>query len=477
MLQQQFNGSKEIFRSAFPCLADIQPETWMGRRRRSHSNHQKGEVLKFRNFQFNARINTAISTLGFSTPTPIQQQAIPPILQAKDLLGIAQTGTGKTAAFMLPSIQRLLDSSARGTRVLVLAPTRELAEQTQEFTQRIIRGTGLKSLAVYGGVSKQKQVNQLRNGVDIIIACPGRLLDLVADRAVSLSRIEILVLDEADHMLDKGFLPDLRRIVKLLPNRRQSLVFSATMPEEMQRLAESILHNPVRIQIAPTGEKRKIAHTAYRVAQNRKTDLLLHLLRDNDMATTLIFTRTKYKARNLATRLEKAGFKATSLQGNLSQSRRQHALDGFRDGSFSILVATDIAARGIDVEDISHVVNFDMPDTTETYIHRSGRTGRAMRSGIAWSFVTPDDSRMRKNIERVLGQSMTDERIVLPARDRQGTPQQRKADAVTSRQQRPHNNNKKTRRTGARRTSTTKQSRSSGSTNVFGMQRKGAAQA
>lgn len=370
--------------------------------------------MKFNDFQFNNQINKAISKLGYTVPTPVQQHAIGPILQGKDILGIAQTGTGKTAAFMLPTVQRLLTHSISGIRVLVLAPTRELAEQIQDFTNHLTEGTRLKSLAVYGGVSKQKQVSRLRAGVDIVIACPGRLLDLVHDGAVNLASVEVLILDEADHMLDKGFLPDLRRIIKLLPTTRQSLVFSATMPGEIQHLTETILKNPVKVQIAPTGEKRKIAHKAYMVEQPKKTALLLHLLNNNAMSSTLIFTRTKYKARNLANRLEMAGFKATSLQGNLSQNRRQQALDGFKDGTFSILVATDIAARGIDVDDISHVINFDMPDTTETYIHRSGRTGRAMRSGIAWSFVTAEDMKMRTSIERVLAQNMTEERVALP---------------------------------------------------------------
>ncbi|MFV0438955.1 MAG: DEAD/DEAH box helicase [Desulfopila sp.] len=358
--------------------------------------------MPFNSFSFNEHLVRAIDRCGFLTPTPIQQQAIPPIQSGRDLLGLAQTGTGKTAAFTLPMVQHLMQTPARSTaiRALVIAPTRELAEQINDFTAQIIDGTGLRSLAIYGGVSKPAQVARLRTGVDIVVACPGRLLDILNDREIDLDKVEILVLDEADHMFDKGFLPDIRRILSRLPRKRQTQVFSATMPDEIRHLAEDILNRPVRVQISPSRSIGSIAHRLYSLEQSEKTALLIHLLKSEAMATTLVFTRTKYRARNLARKLVQSGFKATSLQGNLSQNRRQQALNGFKDGTYTILVATDIAARGIDVDGISHVINFDMPDTVEAYIHRTGRTGRAERSGEALSFATDEDKRMVRLIER-----------------------------------------------------------------------------
>ena len=362
--------------------------------------------MSFKSFTFHPLIQQAILRCGYATPTPIQQQAIPAILQQHDLLGLAQTGTGKTAAFMLPAVQHLLQRSAKHVRVLVIAPTRELAEQINAFAEQVIAATRLRSLAVYGGVSKQTQINRIRSGVDIVVACPGRLLDLHNDRAIDLSHVEMLILDEADHMFDKGFLPDIRRILRHLPAKRQSLVFSATMPAEIRHLAEDILHEPVTVQINPTRSVDSIDHLLYLVEQGNKTGLLEQLLREEKMATTLVFTRTKHKAKNLAKRLVHSGFRATSLQGNLSQNKRQQALDGFKTGEFNVLVATDIAARGIDVTGISHVVNYDMPDTAEAYIHRTGRTGRASRTGEALTFATVEDRRMLKAIEQVLDKHM-----------------------------------------------------------------------
>jgi superfamily II DNA/RNA helicase len=344
---------------------------------------------------------------GYTIPTPIQQQAIPPILDRRDLLGLAQTGTGKTAAFALPMVQHLMREPGQHVRALILAPTRELAEQINEFICSITTGTRLRSVTVYGGVSKQAQINKIRKGVDIVVACPGRLLDLHNEKTIDLGRVETLVLDEADHMFDKGFLPDIRRILRQLPKQRQSLVFSATMPAEIRHLAEEILHDPVTVQINPSRSVDTIAHLLYPVEQGQKTDLLMHLLKEETMATTLVFTRTKHKAKNLASKLVQAGFKATSLQGNLSQNKRQQALDGFKNGSFTVLVATDIAARGIDVTGISHVVNYDMPDTAEAYIHRTGRTGRATRTGEAMTFATSEDGRMVRVIEQVLDTRMS----------------------------------------------------------------------
>lgn len=369
--------------------------------------------MSFNSFSFHPQIQQAILRCGYATPTPIQQQAIPSILKRRDLLGLAQTGTGKTAAFILPTVQHLLQRSVKHVRVLILAPTRELAEQINAFAERITASTSLRSLAVYGGVSKQAQINRIRSGVDIVVACPGRLLDLHNDRAIDLSHVEILILDEADHMFDKGFLPEIRRILRQLPTQRQSLVFSATMPAEIRHLAEDILHDPVTVQINPTRSVESIDHLLYLVEQGQKTDLLVQLLQEEKMATTLVFTRTKHKAKNLAQRLARSGFRATSLQGNLSQNRRQQALDGFKTGEFNVLVATDIAARGIDVTGISHVVNYDMPDTAEAYIHRTGRTGRASRTGEALTFATVEEKRMLRAIEQVLNKNMQRQSIAL----------------------------------------------------------------
>jgi len=362
--------------------------------------------MSFTHFRLNEHLAHSVKRCGFTTPTPIQQQAIPPILAGHDLLGLAQTGTGKTAAFILPTLQRLMAKSSTHIRALILAPTRELAEQINEFTHTVLEKSPFRSMAIYGGVSKSVQIAKLRRGVDVVIACPGRLLDIINDRAIDLSQVEVLILDEADHMFDKGFLPDIRRILSRLPNKRQNLVFSATMPPAIRQLCEKLLVDPVKVQINPSRSAGSITHGLFAVHQDQKTDLLMHLLKDESMATTLVFTRTKHKAKNLALKLSKSGFKATSLQGNLSQNKRQQALNGFKDGSYTILVATDIAARGIDVTGISHVINYDMPDTAEAYIHRTGRTGRATRNGEALTFATSSDTHLIQVIERSLDEPM-----------------------------------------------------------------------
>lgn len=362
--------------------------------------------MSFNEFQFHPKISAGITACGYTAPTPIQKEAIPSILAGRDMLGLAQTGTGKTAAFVLPILQRLQDGPRKIVRALIVAPTRELAEQIHTNICQMGKQTGLRSVVVYGGVGKQPQISKIRSGAEIIVACPGRLLDLLSDKAFNLRSVEVLVLDEADHMFDKGFLPDIRRIIKQLPTKRQSLVFSATMPQEIRHLAEDILYKPVTVQINHTLPAPTISHDLYQVAKAKKTSLLKSIIAERDMACTLVFTRTKYKAKSLALVLEKAGFCATSLQGNLSQQKRQQAMDGFRDGTFKILVATDIAARGIDVLGISHVINYDVPDTAETYTHRTGRTGRATRSGQALTFADRDDSKMVSLIERNLGKKM-----------------------------------------------------------------------
>lgn len=363
--------------------------------------------MSFNEFQLHPKISAGIAACGYTSPTPIQKEAIPAILAGRDMLGLAQTGTGKTAAFVLPILQRLQEGPRKVIRALLVAPTRELAEQIHANICQMGKQTGLRSVVVYGGVGKQPQISRIRSGAEIIVACPGRLLDLLNDKAFTLRGVEVLVLDEADHMFDKGFLPDIRRIIEQLPTKRQSLVFSATMPQEIRHLVEDILTRPVTVQINHTLPAPTISHELYQVVKAQKTALLKSILAEPDMACTLVFTRTKHKAKSLALTLEKAGFSAASLQGNLSQPKRQQAMDGFRDGRFKILVATDIAARGIDVHNISHVINYDVPDTAETYTHRTGRTGRATRSGQALTFADNDDSRMVSLIERQLGKKMT----------------------------------------------------------------------
>jgi ATP-dependent RNA helicase RhlE len=369
--------------------------------------------MSFKDFKFHPKVNAGIDACGYTAPTPIQKEAIPPILAGRDIFGLAQTGTGKTAAFVLPLLQRLLDGPRKRVRALIVAPTRELVDQIHDNIGRMAKETGLRSVVIYGGVGKQSQIRTIRAGVEIVVACPGRLLDLLNEKAINLSAVEVLVLDEADHMFDKGFLPDIRRIIRQLPKERQSLVFSATMPKEIRLLAEKILQNPATVQINHTLPVQTISHVLFQVAKEQKTSLLKSIIQEREMTTTLIFTRTKHKAKSLALHLQKAGYSAASLQGNLSQQKRQQALDGFRDGTFKILVATDIAARGIDVLGISHVINYDVPNTAETYTHRTGRTGRAARTGQAFSFVSREDSKMISLIERNLGKKML--REVTPA--------------------------------------------------------------
>jgi superfamily II DNA/RNA helicase len=367
------------------------------------SNHRIFYV-DFNTFSFDDRIMAGIRSAAYVTPTPIQEQAIAPVLKGRDVLGLAQTGTGKTAAFALPLLQRLLDADAgkRGpVRVLVLAPTRELALQIHESFVTLGRQTGIRSAAVFGGVGVNPQVKALRQAT-VAVACPGRLLDLINRGEADVSQVESLVLDEADHMLDMGFLPDLRKILAKLPTRRQNLLFSATMPGEIRSLAESILRDPEEVQVANTAPPKRISHALYPVPSHLKTGLLETFLKGNDHQSVLVFTRTKHRAKSLARKLEARGWQATSLQGNLSQNRRQEALDGFRTGKYRIMVATDIAARGIDCSRVSHVVNFDIPDTVETYTHRIGRTGRAERSGSAMTMVTEDDMGQVRAIERVM---------------------------------------------------------------------------
>jgi len=317
-------------------------------------------------------------------------------------MGLAQTGTGKTAAFVLPILNRLMGNKCGCLRALIMAPTRELAEQIHQAIEILGHKTRLKSVAIYGGVGINPQIKNLKRA-DIVVACPGRLLDHISRHTVNFSRLEVLVTDEADQLLDMGFLPDIKRILTHLPQKRQTLLFSATMPTEIRRLAKDILRNPVTVQIGTTAPADTVSHALYPVAQHLKTALLLNLLGTTSIRSVLVFTRTKHRAKSLGKKLAVAGYRSASLQGNLSQGKRQAALDGFRDGTFQILVATDIAARGIDVTRISHVINYDIPSTPEAYIHRIGRTGRATHSGEALTLITGDDRDMVRAINRIIG--------------------------------------------------------------------------
>jgi len=362
--------------------------------------------MSFQKFNFHPQVTAGVNLAGYTLPTPIQEQAIPEVLKGRDVMGLAQTGTGKTAAFVLPILHRLMQGERGRVRALIIAPTRELAEQIHESICQLGRLTRLKSITVYGGVGANPQIEKLRQGVEIVVACPGRLLDHINQGTINLTNLDVLVLDEADQMFDMGFLPDIRRILKHLPQQRQTLLFSATMPDDIRRLANDILTKPVTVQVDSIAPPVTVSHALYPVAQHLKTALLLELLRHTDTESVLVFTRTKHRAKRLGEQLEKSGYKAASLQGNLSQNRRQAALDGFRDGSYQILVATDIAARGIDVSQISHVVNYDIPDTAEAYIHRIGRTGRAARSGDAFTMVTSEDAVMVRTIEKKLNSQL-----------------------------------------------------------------------
>jgi ATP-dependent RNA helicase RhlE len=374
--------------------------------------------LNFDHFSLDPRINAGITSVGFKTPTPIQLKAIPAILNGQDILGLAQTGTGKTAAFILPILQRLTKGPRGKIRVLIVAPTRELAEQIYQASIDLGKRTQVRSITIYGGVSKNNQIEQIKRGAEIVVACPGRLLDIVGDGCIDLSHVEVLVLDEADRMCDMGFLPDIRRIIRLLPKKRQTLFFSATMPEDIRMLSNSILNNPTRVQIGIIAPAKTVSHALYPVSEGLKKYLLLAILEQTATGRVLVFTRTKRRARFLARDLENLKYRVSALQGNMSQNRRQRAIDGFRNGKFDILVATDIAARGIDVSKISHVINYDMPDTVDAYTHRIGRTGRALKKGEAFTFAVPEDDPIIRTIEKVLKAPI--ERRKLPGFDYRG---------------------------------------------------------
>jgi len=367
----------------------------------------------FDRFGLDPALVRAVRALGYEAPTPIQREAIPPILASRDVIGTAQTGSGKTAAFLLPILQRLMHKAPGKTRALVLSPTRELAAQTDAAFRGFAKGTRLRAHAVYGGVGMAPQEHALRGGVDVVVATPGRLLDHMGRRNADFRGLEVLVLDEADRMLDMGFLPDVRRIVDALPRERQTLLFAATMPPEIEGLSRSIMRDPVRISVSPPYRPPPtIRHEVFPVPQHLKTALLVRLLGREDMMSVLVFVRTKRRADRVARQVAQDGFPVARIHGDRSQSQREMALEGFRSGRHQILVATDVAARGLDVEGITHVINYDVPPVPTDYVHRVGRTARMEAAGEAITFVAPEEEGDVRGIERALGRSIP--RVTLP---------------------------------------------------------------
>jgi ATP-dependent RNA helicase RhlE len=347
----------------------------------------------------------ALTAEGYTIPTPIQKQAIPHILDGRDLQGCAQTGTGKTAAFAIPIIQQLHNQKQPkpGIKVLVLTPTRELAIQIDESFATYGKYSNIRHTIVYGGVSQLPQTKALKRGVDVLVATPGRLLDLINQGYINLKQLEIFVLDEADRMLDMGFINDIRKVIRLLPAKRQTLFFSATMPNEIQKLASDLLNNPVKVEVTPpTSTVDKIAQSIYHTSKADKSKMLLHLINEQNIKTALVFTRTKHGADKVVKFLHRAEVRAAAIHGNKSQNARQNALNEFKSGRLTVLVATDIAARGIDIDELSHVFNYDLPNVPETYIHRIGRTGRAGLNGTAIAFCDADERKELRDIEKLI---------------------------------------------------------------------------
>lgn len=364
-------------------------------------------ILQFSELNLDASLIKAISETGYTTPTPIQSQSIPKVLEGRDILGAAQTGTGKTAAFALPILDFLIKNpirlTAKHSRVLVVSPTRELAVQIYESFSTYGKYVRFNSAVIFGGVGQEKQVRNLAQGVDVLIATPGRLLDLIKQRHLNLSGLEIFVLDEADRMLDMGFLPDIKRVIKMLPQKRQNLFFSATMPAEIKSLADSLLTNPVHVKVTPVASTvDKIEQSVMFVDKSKKKDLLLELFKNNSLKKVIVFTRTKHGANRLAETLSKNNIMTQAIHGNKSQSARQHALENLRTGRNRVLVATDIVARGIDIDQISHVINYELPNDPESYVHRIGRTARAGHSGIAISLCDHEERSYLKDIEKLI---------------------------------------------------------------------------
>ncbi|PWG82486.1 DEAD/DEAH box helicase [Pararcticibacter amylolyticus] len=367
--------------------------------------------MLFENLNLSPSILKALKTEGYVHPTPIQEASIPAILEKKDLLGCAQTGTGKTAAFALPILHLLqAREAAKGRKeiaALILTPTRELAIQISESFSAYGKHTSLKHAVVFGGVSAHSQVTAIKGGIDILVATPGRLLDLMSQKVISLQHIQLFVLDEADRMLDMGFINDVKKVIAKLPVKRQTLFFSATMPPEIDKLASTILHNPVKVEVTPVSSTaEKVTQAVYSVEKKDKPALLVHILQNKEIKRVLVFTRTKYGADKLAKVLNRASIKADAIHGNKTQNARQKALNNFKDGSIRVLVATDIAARGIDVEELKYVINFELPNQPETYVHRIGRTGRAGNQGTALSFCDQEEQEYLRDINKLTAQDI-----------------------------------------------------------------------
>ena len=364
--------------------------------------------MRFDELDLDDDVLDGIDAMNFVEMTPVQEQTIPIILEGRDIIGCAQTGTGKTAAFSIPILQKLYKTDHRkGIKALILTPTRELAIQIGECFEAYGKYTGLKHTVIFGGVGQKPQTDALRNGVQILVATPGRLLDLITQGYISLKTLDFFVLDEADRMLDMGFIHDIRRILKLLPQKRQTLFFSATMPPEIETLANSMLTHPEKVEVTPASSTvDTISQYVYFVEKKEKKDLLLHLLKDQSIESVLIFTRTKHGADKLARILTKSGIRAEAIHGNKSQNARQRALTDFKNHTLRVLIATDIAARGIDVDQLSHVINYELPNVPETYVHRIGRTGRAGHEGIAISFCESEELPYLKDIQKLIGKTV-----------------------------------------------------------------------
>jgi len=358
--------------------------------------------LEFNDLGLDKRLMAGIRSAGYTTLTPIQNEAIPLSIEGRDLLGLAQTGTGKTAAFAIPLLQKLSVGYTGKIRALVIAPTRELADQIHQHISQLSSGLKTRSITLYGGVSKNPQDEKLQKGVDIVIACPGRLLDHLRESTIDLSTLDTLVLDEADTMCDMGFLPDIRKIIAHLPSKRQTLFFAATMPSDIRNLAKDILDNPTEVQIGVIAPAKTVAHSLYPITEKLKSQLFFRLIETTATGQVIVFTRTKHRTKRLFAELEKRKYNVAALQGNMSQNKRTQAINGFRKGKFDFLVATDIASRGIDIPEITHVINYDMPNTVDAYIHRIGRTGRAESLGEAITLSIPEDESMITRIEKIL---------------------------------------------------------------------------
>ena len=433
--------------------------------------------MKFEDMGLSSRILSAVDTAGFETPTPIQGRAIPIALEGKDLLGLAQTGTGKTAAFAIPILEKLLKESeerqanlrGRLPEALVIAPTRELADQINDAIKMLGIYTKFSAITLYGGVNKNPQDSKLSKGTDIVVACPGRLLDHIREDTIDVSNIRTLVIDEADTMFDMGFLPDIRKILSYLPIEKQTLFFAATMPPEIRALTSEILNKPKSVQIGTISPPNTVTHSLYPTTDKMKNRMIMALLKGTATGQVMIFTRTKRRTRVLAEDLDKTGFRVAPLQGNMSQNKRKQAISGFRNGKYDILVATDIASRGIDVSDVTHVINFDMPGTVDSYIHRIGRTGRAASTGEAFTFCTGDDEALIRRVERVLKSKI--ERRVIEGFDYGGfsptTSSAQLGDRVKSQRNSSHKSRQEYTKNNNKSAHAHRNSRSSGKPKIF----------